>query len=317
MRRERRPNRPMVRSALRPVRGSLGEVPSRRPLVLIVSDDDALGSALRGTLKDEGIHALIMTDAERTIEIVAQEQPDLVLLDADLGAVDARDLVCALKRNGCTDRIPIFLTSGRARHWGRTFALHQGAEEFLEKPLLVTSLARRIAARLQEAFVETTIPAPSPIRHGFFRSEVDRQQAHVLRVERAKRASSRQIRIALRVSERPVLVIEDDDDVRETLVEVLEDEGIPAVAAINGQHALDLLRSRAVQPSIILLDLMMPVMNGWEFRRCLETDASIPAAPVIVMSARSCEDTVGAVPWLQKPLRVADLLSTIRQMARV
>jgi CheY-like chemotaxis protein len=103
---------------------------------------------------------------------------------------------------------------------------------------------------------------------------------------------------------------------RLTKAYVLEDEGIPTLMARNGQEALELLHTDGVEPALILLDLMMPVMNGWEFRQQMETDASIPYLPIVIMSAQSRDDTVGSVAWLQKPMRVDDLVTTIQQVAQ-
>src|SRR5512136_1149583 len=88
---------------------------------------------------------------------------------------------------------------------------------------------------------------------------------------------------APRVEERRVLVVEDDRDMREALVEVLRLESYLVDAAGDGSQALELARRR--HPDVILLDLMMPVMSGWEFRATQLQDERIAAIPVIVMSA--------------------------------
>ena len=116
---------------------------------------------------------------------------------------------------------------------------------------------------------------------------------------------------------RPVLIVEDDADVRETLMELLEDNGIPSLAATNGQEALDILQVERVNPALILLDLMMPVMDGWEFRRRVEDDRSITHPPVVVMSARSRDDSIHPAAWLQKPLDPEKLLSTLTRVAHL
>ena len=63
----------------------------------------------------------------------------------------------------------------------------------------------------------------------------------------------------------PILIVEDDADVRDTMVQVLESEGFSVRATRDGREALDALRA-GLRPRLILLDLMMPVMNGWQFR---------------------------------------------------
>jgi CheY-like chemotaxis protein len=113
-----------------------------------------------------------------------------------------------------------------------------------------------------------------------------------------------------------VLVVEDDYDVRETIVEVLGDEGYRVVAAEDGQQAIDLLRG-GLRPFAILLDLMMPVMDGHEFRQELGADAALEHIPVIVLTADRLGDQkaseMGAAAFLRKPTRLADLLETLRK----
>lgn len=81
-----------------------------------------------------------------------------------------------------------------------------------------------------------------------------------------------------------IMVIEDDPDFREALIACLEHEQYDVVAATNGRAGLELLQWGVV-PRAILLDLMMPVMGGWEFRRHQLADEALASIPVIVMSA--------------------------------
>ena len=119
----------------------------------------------------------------------------------------------------------------------------------------------------------------------------------------------------LRASEaqrkRTVLVVDDDYDLRETLRDVLEDEGYLVQTAANGQEALDCLHDGSV-PEVVLVDLMMPVMDGWHFLDELQRDSSLADIPVVVMSAsrdggRSLDDKV----FLSKPLDYHTLVTTV------
>jgi CheY-like chemotaxis protein len=107
-----------------------------------------------------------------------------------------------------------------------------------------------------------------------------------------------------------IMVVEDDGALRETVVEILSGEGFGAVGAENGSEALSLLRQQGVVPGVILLDLMMPVMNGWQFRAEQLGDPAISSIPVIVMSAMEPHD-IRADALVPKPFRVEKLLATI------
>jgi CheY-like chemotaxis protein len=81
-----------------------------------------------------------------------------------------------------------------------------------------------------------------------------------------------------------ILVVDDDDEIRSTLLALLEDEGFKAAGARNGREALGYLRCHP-RPDLIVLDLMMPVMSGQEFRAEQLRDAELAGIPVVVLSA--------------------------------
>jgi len=111
-----------------------------------------------------------------------------------------------------------------------------------------------------------------------------------------------------------ILVVEDDPDVRGALVAFLEGEGYSVVEATHGAEALEHLREPR-QFCLILLDLMMPVMNGWEFREQQQKDPALADIPVLVVTAdttavRRAAD-VGAVGCLLKPVEFPELLAYV------
>ena len=116
-----------------------------------------------------------------------------------------------------------------------------------------------------------------------------------------------------------VLIVEDDADVRETLVLVLESEGFEVRAGRDGREALEILRA-GFRPRLILLDLMMPVMNGWEFRAEMKRDPQLASIPVVFVSARSSAADVrrgldaGAADYFTKPVDMDTLIGRIREL---
>ena len=112
-----------------------------------------------------------------------------------------------------------------------------------------------------------------------------------------------------------VLLVEDDDDIREIIQDALERRGYEIVAVEDGREALDHLRSERAKPALILLDMTMPTMSGWEF---LQEQAKLPAIaqiPVVVLSAMTNLDKQPAAEqWagvLTKPVTLESLLSTV------
>ncbi len=112
----------------------------------------------------------------------------------------------------------------------------------------------------------------------------------------------------------PVLIVEDDADLREMMAQLLTLEGFNAATVSNGREALAYLQSNAA-PDVILLDLMMPVMDGWEFRREQQRHREMADVPVIILSAldQARATDVTADAFLKKPLDFDRLLELIRR----
>lgn len=114
-----------------------------------------------------------------------------------------------------------------------------------------------------------------------------------------------------------VLIVEDDLDTREMLGRFLELEGYNVETAENGKRALERLGS-GVGACVILLDLMMPVMDGWQFRQEQIRDAALADIPVIVVSAAGRErlEKIHANAYLSKPVDLDELLGCVTQFCR-
>jgi CheY-like chemotaxis protein len=113
-----------------------------------------------------------------------------------------------------------------------------------------------------------------------------------------------------------ILIVEDDPGLREALAEVLADEGYDLLSARDGLEAVNLLK-KGKRPDVILLDLSMPVVNGWEFRMFQKRDPELAQIPVILITAGGY--TREEVAWLEpsalllKPIDLPFLLSSIRK----
>jgi CheY-like chemotaxis protein len=117
--------------------------------------------------------------------------------------------------------------------------------------------------------------------------------------------------------ERVLMIVEDDRDLRESIIEVLADREYQAIAAGNGKEALEQLRASPVKPCLILLDIMMPVMDGWQFRAEQEVDPDLRGIPVLVLTAhgnpRRAAAEMGVAGFLSKPVQLPMLFAAIEQ----
>ena len=117
-----------------------------------------------------------------------------------------------------------------------------------------------------------------------------------------------------------VLVVDDDSAVRTALKELFETEGYDVAVAANGRAALNHLRV-GVRPCVVLLDLMMPVMDGWDFRTEQLKDPALKDIPVFILTAAGFSDVTiraqfGSIPFVPKPPPHEELLALVRRVCR-
>ncbi len=108
-----------------------------------------------------------------------------------------------------------------------------------------------------------------------------------------------------------IVVAEDDDELRDVIADLLEGAGYDVIPARNGKQVADYLDSVADPPAAILLDLLMPLVSGWELLRWLRAHPRWSTIPVVIMTGVSRDRPTGVAGVLKKPFRVNDLLGTV------
>jgi CheY-like chemotaxis protein len=114
----------------------------------------------------------------------------------------------------------------------------------------------------------------------------------------------------MRTDSETVLVVDDDRAIRESLGDVLSAEGYRVLFAENGAQALEVLR--ASRPTVVLLDLMMPVMSGWEVLDEMQSTDDLSRIPVVVVSAMCAP---GAAAFIEKPVDLRRLLRVVGEIS--
>jgi len=110
-----------------------------------------------------------------------------------------------------------------------------------------------------------------------------------------------------------ILVVEDDEDIRDSLREALESDGYQVVTAEDGKEGLQAL-DEMPRPCLILLDLMMPVMNGWQFLEKMKEDTTLATIPVVAVTAAGERgNTAQADMLIKKPVNLDHLLEVIKR----
>jgi CheY-like chemotaxis protein len=114
-----------------------------------------------------------------------------------------------------------------------------------------------------------------------------------------------------------IMIVEDHTDLRETFRDVLAASGIPSVEACSGAEALALLRERPRKPCLILLDIFMPEVDGWEFRLAQLGDPRLADIPVVLLTAHADAEgaarEMNASGFLKKPVTLDTLISSIER----
>lgn len=282
----------------------------RTPVVLVVDDDVLFQERVSRAASADGLATMSLVHGKETRHVAAARQPDLILLRAEMPDADGRAVLRELKRDPLTHHIPVFIYGQKESPFDRRLALHLGAADYWIKPLNLCSLIPRIHFHIEKpASTERGKPKLGVLDTWPDLAEVDRSQAEALVTEarrRTRMAAKRNSDMA--PASRPVLIVENDSDIRQSLCDILEDEGITVLTASNGEEALEVLQGEGPPPLVIFLDLMMPRMSGWELHRRI---AATTAVPIVVLSALPSDDSMESITWLQKPVRVEQVLSII------
>ena len=110
-----------------------------------------------------------------------------------------------------------------------------------------------------------------------------------------------------------ILIVEDDEDIRSVIVDLLESEGYVTLSASNGKEALEILK-KAAKPCLVLLDMMMPIMNGRQFLDTIMSDSRLAPLPVLIVSAVADKSIAeGSIGYLRKPIDIDVILRVVSQ----
>lgn len=246
--------------------------------VLVVDDDASFAASLVEEIALFGYVAVTAANGAEALRLVQDRHPRLILLDLEMPVMNGWQFLQRRRSNRALSRIPVVVISGMAT----TIEERRGddVQGIIEKPFEEQKLVDTIHALLPEG----------PGRAG------------------AQDASPSEDASAL------VLVVEDDDDTRTAVCEMLEEEGYLVASARNGQEAEDYLHS-GTRPDCILLDLWMPVMDGWTFTNRLQQLGGRPIPVIITTAAESYWGyPVPATQVMRKPLHEETLLALLRKV---
>ncbi|HVY40725.1 MAG TPA: response regulator [Polyangia bacterium] len=259
--------------------------------VLVVDDNEDAANMLGELLEDAGHEVRTAYTGIEALRAAETFRPDVVLLDIGLPDMDGYEVARRL-RAGRARGTKIAALTG----WAQPREAHRSEAAGIDVHLIKPASLQAI-----EDVIDSVEPRDAEDPFGL------EDPLKVEEDQRRKRPSA----------SRRVLVVDDDDDIRESLMEFLEEHGFEPLGARDGVDAFEKLGTADPQPCLIILDLMMPKMDGRTFRHKQLERAALADIPVVVISAyRDVEQNardLHAVDWLPKPLNLPALLQVVRR----
>ncbi|QLI80429.1 response regulator [Chitinibacter fontanus] len=271
----------------------------RKEAILIVDDQTTFRQALKSILSELGFTGIEQASSGREALVIMKKQAiDCVISDWNMPGMDGLELLQWVRTNPGTETIPFMLLTANASRSSIDAALTHGVNDYLIKPFTMQRFTQRILRLLQGKGV--VAPRPSP--------KLSQPVLGLTNLDQEERKSS-------------VLIVDDAKDNIEIAASILEDD-YQIQVALSGQKALEIVHGKQV-PDLILLDVMMPEMDGYEVCRRLKADELTQNIPVIFMTSKDQPDDVaqglelGAVDYVVKPVHPTILRARVRSHLRL
>lgn len=257
--------------------------------VLVVEDSPDAAEQLTRYLSEQGVTSVISEDGETALLTAQEDRPDVIILDLRLPGMSGWDVLDKLKSDPATRDIPVIIASvvdERAKGFSR------GASEYLVKPIT----RPRMKAALDKVLLTSS------------------ENSNVLVVAKE----------SIGVHNTPyrgaplILIAEDNDANIETVSDHLQSKGYIIEIARNGQEAID--RTREVAPDLILMDIQMPVMNGFDAIEAIKADPKIAQTPIIALTSLAMPGDsercfeAGAADYVSQPVILSSLAEKIKNL---
>ncbi len=273
--------------------------------ILIVDDYQLIRSAVRDVLAELGFRNVLQAENGLAAqELMCKQAIDIVIGDWSMPFMSGLDLIKWMRADRRYQRVPFMMLTGEASATSVRTALQAGVNAYMIKPFTVHSFASKFMAMVgpvKDAPGQAERPAP--------RAAMPEPMRHELPLGAAPATPAQQViglvpSLAERLKKCTVLIVDDIPTNIEVMAGVLKDDYTIKVA-ISGRKAIEI--ANAFQIDLILLDIMMPVMDGFEVCRRLKVNPKTAHIPIIFLSARDGVDDVvsglkmGAVDYVSKP----------------
>jgi CheY-like chemotaxis protein/class 3 adenylate cyclase/DNA-binding CsgD family transcriptional regulator len=267
-------------------------------LILIVEDNVKNLKLVRDLLRLKGYSIVEAETAERGLELATEQLPSLILMDIQLPDMDGQTALGYLKSDQRTAAIPVIALTAFAMNDERERFMNAGFDAYLSKPIDIKTFPDQIGS-----FLVGGLARPSATNHTVHEPVV---------VSPPERESGQ--------PQPRVLVVDDNPQNVRVLEAMLAPRGYSVASAGSGEEALEQI-ARLV-PDLVLLDVVMPGMDGFEVCREIRSHAATQVLPIIMVTARGDQEKVralqaGADDFVQKPFDQAELLARVVSLVRI
>ena len=283
------------------------------PRLLLVEDEVVNRDLFRRRLERKGYAVVTAEDGLKAVALTRSEMPDLVLMDLGLPDIDGWEATRRIKADPATAAVPVVVLSAHATTDARNKAFAAGCEEFETKPVNWEALFKKIEEALARARERAAAQATPDDEVDLIGTPEPDPMAVTAVLRKGQRALVDDVRSdesdVCVVQPKRILVAEDNEPNRVLLCRRLNARGFRTTEATDGRQALELVAK--VRFDLVLCDIMMPDVDGYEVLKAMKADADLRAIPVIVISARDDAAEVarciemGAEDYLQKPYEPA------------
>jgi DNA-binding response OmpR family regulator len=322
--------------------------------VLVVDDSPTVRRLAELVLSQEGYTVYTAEDGDVGLEIVRKEKPSIILVDFIMPKMNGFQFCKSIKSEPAFSSIPIVLVTSKGEEVGQGFDEKFGIAQYLKKPFETETLAKTVRAVLAERDeapkvptedipaeaaaeaaapdIETDLPEPlqadtspetdiSPaddLSEGNGAVETVYTEPYIMETSSSEFTLVNTADSDMTAVKESVLVVDDSPTVRKLAELVLSQEGYAVLTAQDGDVGLEIARRE--MPSIILVDFIMPKMNGFQFCKSIRSDPVLSSIPIVLITSKGEEvgqgfdDQFSIAQYLKKPFETVTLTTTVKEI---
>jgi DNA-binding response OmpR family regulator len=278
--------------------------------ILIMEDEKILQDLLKKKLEKEGYNVLAVDDGEEGLKVIGDYMPNLLLLDIMMPKVDGFEVLEKIKKDEILSSIPVIIISNSGQPVEIDRAINLGIVDYIVKvdfdPAEVIEKVQKFFANSNYAQTEKNSDV----------TDVNKEEEEEEEVVEEEIVEKEENKTGVRV-----LLVEDDDFLRKICRTKMEREGFNVSVAVNGKEALKKIIDG--DPQIVLLDIILPAMDGFEVLKCVKKDPSKSSIPIIMLTNLGQESEVkkgfelGAEDYIVKAhLTIGEIIEKVREILK-